>query len=106
MEELEEIKKRKLEQLQQQLKDQQEEQQKIQQELAVLENFIKPRLSKEALVRFGNLKAGQPKLAIQVLVVLSQLIKAGKLSNVDDDTLKEILQEILPKKRETKIIRK
>jgi len=102
MDELEEIRQRKLEELQKQ----QQEQAQIEQQILALENFVKPKLTKQALVRFGNLKTGQPQLAISVLVVLSQLIKTGKVNNVDDELLKSILHELQPKKKETKIIRK
>jgi programmed cell death protein 5 len=106
MDELEAIKKRKLEQLQQQAQKQQLEQQKIEQQIMMLENMVKPRLSREALERFGNLKAGQPQLAMQILVVLGQLIQAGKINHVDDNTMLQVLKELQPKKSEIKIIRK
>jgi len=103
--ELEEIRKRKLEQMQEQVQAKQQEQIQIQQQIQALENFVKTRLTKEALIRYGNLKAGHPQLAIQILVVLSEAIKSGKVNMVDDDLLKSILKEMQPKK-ETKIIRK
>ncbi|MBW3011816.1 hypothetical protein KY311_01395 [Candidatus Woesearchaeota archaeon] len=106
MDELEAIKQKKLEQLQQQVQKQQLEQQKVEQQIMMLENMVKPRLTREALERFGNLKAGQPQLAMQVLVVLGQLIEAGKLGQVDDSIMVQILKELQPKKSEIKIIRK
>jgi programmed cell death protein 5 len=102
MNELEQLRQRKLQEMQQM----QEEQLQVQQQIAALENSIKPLLTKEALSRFGNLKTAHPELAIQVMIVLAQLKKAGKINEVDDILLKEILQEIQQTKRETKITRK
>lgn len=106
MDEIEAIKKRKLEQLQMQVQKQQQEQAQVEQQIIALENMVKPRLTREALARFGNLKTGQPEIALKVLVVLGQLIQAGKISTVDDYLLVEILKEIAPRKNEIKIIRK
>jgi programmed cell death protein 5 len=106
MEELEELRKRKLAMLQQQVQQQQEEQLNAEQQIAALESLVKPRLTKDAASRFGNLKAGQPQTALQLLVILGQLIQAGKLAAVDDKILVEILKEIQPRKKEIKIIRK
>ncbi|MBW2995207.1 DNA-binding protein [Candidatus Woesearchaeota archaeon] len=101
MDELEEIRQRKLEQLQRE----QQEQAQIQQQILALENFVKQKFTKDALARFGNLKTGHPELAIQILVVLSEAIKAGKVNVVDDELLKSILKEMQSKKQ-TRIIRK
>ena len=107
MSELEEIRKQKLAALQQQaLQEQVQEQAQVQQQLNELENFVKPRLTKKALERFGNIKAAHPEKAEQLLVGLAQLIQAGKLDMVDDNTLKDILSKIIPEKREFKIRRK
>ncbi len=102
MEEIDEIRQRKLEMLQQQ----KQEHARAEQRILALENIVKPRFTKEALTRFGNLKTGQPEIAMQLLVILGQLIQAGKIAVVDDDLLVNILKEIQPKKKEIKIIRK
>jgi len=102
MEEIDEIRQRKLEMLQQQ----KQEHARAEQQILALENIVKPRFTKEALTRFGNLKTGQPEIAMQLLVILGQLIQAGKVAVVDDDLLVNILKEIQPKKKEIKIIRK
>ena len=103
MSELEEIRKQKLAALQQQAL---QEQTQIQQQLNELENIVKPRLTKQALERFGNIKAAHPEKAVQLLVALAQLVQAGKLNIVDDNILKEILSKIMSEKREFKINRK
>jgi programmed cell death protein 5 len=105
-EELEQIRQKKLAELQEQLQEQQQEQLRIQQQITQLENFVKQRLTKEALARFGNLKAAHPEFAVQVLVVLSQLIRAGKAESINDEMLKSVLQELQAEKHSTRIIRK
>jgi len=105
-EELEEIRKRKLQQLQEKLREQQQEQAEVQRQILALENFVKQKFTKDALARFGNLKTGHPELAIQVLVVLGEAVKSGKVDVIDDELLKAVLQEMQAGKKETRIIRK
>jgi DNA-binding TFAR19-related protein (PDSD5 family) len=100
--ELEKIRQKKLDELQ----EQKQEQLEVQKQISQLEHVVKQRLTKEALVRFGNLKAGQPQLAVQVLIVLNQLIKSGRIDQVDDDTLRSVLQEMRSEKKGIRIIRK
>lgn len=89
MSELEDIKRRKLEQLQQQA----QEQIQIQQQISEVEEQIKPRLTKEALQRYGNIKIAHPEKFIQMLYVLSQVISQKK-EIIDDDQLKDILKAL------------
>lgn len=108
MDELEEIKKRKLMELQQGelLQEQAEEQQQIQTKLEQLETLVKQFLSKEALQRYGNLKAAHQEKAIQLLVILSQAIQQGQIKEkLTDEKLKEILKQLQPEKKEFKIKR-
>ena len=100
MDEFEEIKQRKLAELQKQYQEQAE----LQNQISELETFVKARMTKEAIGRYFNIKTAHPELAVQLLVGLSQLISAGKISTITDDQLKELLSRALPKKRETKII--
>ena len=68
-----------------------------------MEGMVKPLLTKDALVRFGTIKAAFPEKAVQVLVVIAQLAQAGRIKNVDDAMLKKLLAQLAPKQRETKI---
>ena len=108
MDELEQIRKRKLEQLQrlqqERIQPSQEETQ-LQQQIEQLELIVKQALTKEALQRYGNLKAAHPEKAMQLLVILAQAIQQGQISQVDDKTLKEILIKLTPEKKEFKIKR-
>tara|TARA_B100001971_G_C18191574_1_gene538952 strand:- start:1065 stop:1397 length:333 start_codon:yes stop_codon:yes gene_type:complete len=110
MDELEEIKKRKLEELQKQqgqgLNQQAEEQLQLQQQIQQLEIIVKQALTKEALERYGNLKTAHPEKAVQLLVILGQAINSGQITKVDDAQLKELLKKLTPEKKEFKINRK
>jgi len=109
MDELDEIRKRKLEELKKQqvegMQQQAQEQQQLQQQIQQLETLVKQSFTKEALERYGNLKAAYPERAVQLLVILSQAIQSGQVSKIDDNTLKEILKKITPEKKDFKIKR-
>lgn len=109
MDELEEIKKRKLEELKKtqlgHTQQQTQEQEQLQQQIQQLEIIVKRAFTKEALERFGNLKAAYPERAVQVLVILAQAIQSGQVKNIDDNALKEILKKITPEKKDIKIKR-
>jgi DNA-binding TFAR19-related protein (PDSD5 family) len=105
MDSLEEIRKRKLEELQARQQQGSEEQQ-MQQELQQLETAVKSVMTKEALQRYGNIKAADNERAVQLLVILGQLLQAGRIRQVDDKLLTQVLLQITPKKRDFKITRK
>jgi len=95
---LQEIRQKKLQELQ----NQQSEEQKLADQLEQLEYIIKQRLDKEALVRYGNIRTADPERSRQLLLILAQI----KRSPITDEDLKEILEKIMPKRREIKITRK
>ena len=110
MDELEEIKKRRLMELQKQQEEpfqqQAQEQQQIQTQIEQLEVMIKQFLSKEALQRYGNLKAAHQEKAVQLLVVLGQAIQQGQIKEkITDEQLKNILKKLQPEKKDFKIKR-
>ncbi len=106
MDELEEIKKRKLMELQKQQGGQIQEQQQLQAQVEQLEATVKQFLSKEALQRYGNLKAAHTDKAVQLLVVLGQAIQQGQIKEkISDEKLKELLKQLQPEKKEFKIKR-
>ena len=107
MDELEAIKRRKMQELRrkqlEQMQSQAQEQEQLQQQVQQLEIIVKQALTKEALERYGNLKTAFPEKAVQLLVILAQALQAGQITKVDDVTLKEVLARLSPKKREFKI---
>jgi len=109
MDELESIRRKKLEELKQQqieaIQQQSQEEQQLEQQIQQLEAIVKQALTKEALQRYGNLKAAFPERAVQLLVVLTQAIQSGQITKIDDQALKEILKKLTPEKKDIKIKR-
>ena len=110
MDEFDEVRKRKLEQLrikqQDAFEQQAQEEAQMQQQVSQLEAVVKQFLTKDALARYGNLKAAHPEKAVQLLAVLGQAIQSGQLhEKIDDEKLRELLKRLFPEKREFKIKR-
>ena len=107
---LEEIKKKKLEELmrlqQEKLQQQAQEQAHMQQQIEYVEEKVRQFFTKEALARYGNLKAAHAEKAVQLLLVLFQAIQKGQVhGKIDDSVLKKILEQLTPRKKEIKIKR-
>jgi len=111
MDELEEIRRRKLMELQakrekelEELAKQQEMQRQIEmQKKAILRAILEP----EARERLTRIKLAHPEIAEAVENQLIALAQSGRLTRkITDDMLVEILKRIMPKKREIRIIRK
>jgi programmed cell death protein 5 len=106
--ELEALRKRKLQQLQMQ-QDQAAEVRERQEALdaqrqAILRGIMTP----EARERLGRLRTAYPQIAATVEQQLIMLAQSGRLGNqkIDDDTLRQILERLVPQKREIKIERR
>lgn len=97
MDELDDIRQRRLGQLRQQAQEQAEFQQQVQ----ALEAGVKQHLSRDALARYGNIKAVDGQKAVQVCLVLAQLIKEQRMANITDEQLKIILQQMAHKREPT-----
>ncbi len=108
MDELEEIRRRKLMELQRQkeLEELQKEEMRRQyeaQKRAILRVILEP----EAKERLSRLKLAHPEIAEAVENQLIYLAQSGRIqSKITDKMLVEILKRVQPKKRETRIIRK
>ena len=111
--ELEEIKRRRLEQMQQQqagaqyqAQQQQAQQQQAQQQQVdeAKQTILRQILTPDARERLTSLKLARPQLAEQVEMQLISLAQSGRLQTmIDDAKLKVLLQQIQPKKREMTI---
>ncbi len=105
-EELEELRRRKMLELQAQMQEQQRQvelrrQYEIQKRLA-----IQQILTPEARSRLANIRAAKPEFAEQLELQLIQLAQSGRLtSKITDSQLREILGRLQARKREFKIRR-
>ncbi len=68
-----------------------------QQQLALLEQAVKQKLSKQALTRFGSIKVAYPEKAMQVTLMLSKLISENNIDVIEDEHLKELLRKLSQK---------
>ena len=104
--ELEELRRRKMAELQRSQEAQvmaQEQQRQVDQQRQMIMRQI---LTPPARDRLANLRMAYPDIARLVEDQLIALVQAGRIQQqVDDNTLKEILRRVAPKKREIKIER-
>ena len=78
----------------------------LQQQIEQMEEVVRQFLSKEALARYGSLKTAHQEKALQLLVILFQAIQKGQIQGkIDDNTLKKVLQQITPQKKDISIKR-
>lgn len=103
---IEAIKRRKLEEIQRAQNNQFQQNADIQQQVQALENFVKSKFTKDALVRYGNLKTAHPEKAIQLLALLGQAFQTQNIQQINDEQLKDLLKRMEPAKRDFKITRK
>ena len=101
MDELDELRQRKVAAMQQQ----HAEGQQLAKQIEQLEAMVRPVLTREALLRFGTLKAAHPEKAIRALVALAQAVGKG-VKSIDDAQLRALLVALEPQQREIKINRR
>jgi DNA-binding TFAR19-related protein (PDSD5 family) len=104
--ELDEVRRRRLEEFQRAFEGQQSQQQEAEEQITALESLVKARLTKDALSRYTNLKIAYPDKAMQLLAVLAQAIQQYNIKMINDAQLKDLMMRITPKQKEFKITRK
>lgn len=105
-EELEEMRKRKMLELQARLQEQQRQAEIRKQYEIQKRAAIQQILAPEARSRLANIRAVKPEFAEQIEIQLIQLAQSGRLrSKITDSQLKEILAKLQARKREFKIRR-
>ncbi|MFQ5837340.1 MAG: DNA-binding protein [Thermoplasmata archaeon] len=106
-EELEAIRRRKLEELQRMTEQKVAEEQMQAQLKAQRQAILRQILTPEARERLGRITLAYPQLAQDIETRLIALAQSGKINAViDDASLRQILRAIVPRKRETKIERR
>ena len=104
MDVLEDIRKKRVDEIQQRFEQQTTQElqkQQVLQQLHQMEQVARSKLTKEALERFGNIKAADPERAGHLAMIISQADK----SIITDQELKKLLM-IMNSKKDIKIIRK
>jgi len=109
-EELDKLRKKKLQELQEQaaiqeqMEDQEEQQKQLDEQKKAILRAI---LTNEARERLGRIKIARPEMAESIENQLIMLAQSGKLKNkINDEELRMLLSKILPKKRDIKIKRR
>ena len=106
-EELEAIRRRKLMELQQYQDQAAAQQQMREQQMAQRQTILRQILTPEARERLGRIELAYPELADSIENQLIALAQSGRVQRaIDDMTLKQILERVMPKKREIKIERR
>jgi len=104
--ELEEIKRKKYEQMLQAQTGAAEEEGRRKEVEEAKRNILRQILTAEARDRLNNIKTAKPEFGAQLENQLIALAQTGRLkSMLNDAQLKEILQQIMPKKRDISIRR-
>jgi programmed cell death protein 5 len=103
MKKLEKIRQRKLLELQQRLAEEEEKRK----ERIERSNLLRVILTPEARQRLANMRLVKPELVDKIEIYLIQLAQAGKIPTpLSDEQLKDILNKLIPSRKEIRIERK
>ena len=112
MTDIEEIRRKRMQQIQQQAAQQspqaeQQHQEQMRKELETQKRqAMLQLLTPEARARLANIRLTKPEFVDQIEIQLIQLAQAGRVqSKITDDQLKELLRKLIGKKRDIKISR-
>ncbi|MEK6987646.1 MAG: DNA-binding protein [Candidatus Thermoplasmatota archaeon] len=106
-EELDAIRRRKLQELQQAQVQSVAQQQYREQVEAQKQTILRQILTPEARERLGRIELAYPELADSIENQLIALAQSGRVQKViDDATLRQILERVMPRRREIKIERR
>jgi programmed cell death protein 5 len=103
---LDEIRKKKMQELQQKFSAQQEAQEQAQQMEVQKEMLLRRILTPEAKTRLSNVKLANPQYGQQLELLLLKLYQTGQVTKMNDEQLKKLLLKIKNKKKDITIKRK
>jgi len=107
MDDAEEIRQRKLRELQEKLREQQRQRELQRQYEIQKRQALQQILTPEARSRLSNLRTAKPEFVEQLELQLIQLIRSGRVNPpITDEQLREILGRLQKRKRDFKIMRK
>ena len=105
--ELSELRKRRMAQMQQQAGDQQEELERQQKQKSQIQMLLMQVLEPDARERLNTIKLTKPEFAASVEQQLVSLAQSGRLKNkITDTQLKELLRQLAPARRDYSITRR
>ena len=106
-EELEELRKKKLQELQQQGEIQEEQEQQQKQFEERKKTILRSILTTKARERLGRIKVARPDVVESIENQLIMLAQSGQLKNkINDEQLRLLLAKLIPKKRDITIKRR
>lgn len=106
-EELEQIRKRRLEELRRYQQQKGLEEEQLAEIRAERQAILRKILTSEARERLGRLELAHPDLVQGIEDQLIALAQSGRVQSViDDPTLRKLLRKLVPQKREIRIVRK
>lgn len=106
-EELEEIKKKKMEQIKKQQEGQEQQQEAEEQMRAQKKAILRQVMTADARERLGNIRVARPDLADRIESQIISLAQRGATKGkIDDQTLKELLKKLKGNKKEINIKRR
>ena len=106
-EELEAIRRKKINELQLQAQQQEALEEQQRQIEAEKQTILRQILTPKARERLGRLKTARPELVTNIEDQLITLARAGRVvEQIDDDDLRKLLSKLMSRKREIKIQRK
>ncbi|KXB02377.1 hypothetical protein AKJ44_00565 [candidate division MSBL1 archaeon SCGC-AAA261F17] len=104
---LDELKKKKLRELQAQMKQAKEDEEKKKQLEMQKKRLLKKILTPEARSRLSNLRVAKPQFVERIELQLIQLARTGRVNlPIDDEQLRKILRQLQKSKKTFKIKRK
>jgi len=106
MDELDALRKKKMEELQARLQEEQARREQLAQAEAQIRALLSHILTPEARGRLANIKMTRPEFAAQVELLLIQLAQSGKVKGkINDAQLKQLLAKVARPKKDFKIRR-